>query len=332
VIVAPQPPGVPGLSLNEYECFTALAAFLNGVLPPGTQVFKAQANRVPEPLGSDFVVMTPIRQTRLETNETTYQDNTVVGSVAPMSSNFTGSITLGQAISPSPSVLAVTSVARGAVVIGAPLAAAGVLPGTIVTGQISGTTNGVGFYYVNLPQTLVGATFTQNYGILSVASVTRGVVPLGALLLDTTGEVAPNTTIIDFLTGIGGAGDYMVSPSQALASETLYLGQRSDLVATEWTVQIDVHGPGSSDNVRVIDSLFRSEYAVDTVGAFGSAMSPLYAEEARQMPFDNAEQQVEFRWTMDLHLQISPVVTTPQQFFDQIEVTGVEVDASFPPA
>ena len=330
--IAPQPPGVPSLSLNEYQCFTALTSFLTGVLPLGTQIFKAQGNRVPEPLSADFLVMTPIRQARLETNETTYFDNIIIGSIAPSSSNFSGSITLGQAVSPSPAVLQVTSVARGMITVGAMIDPdSGALPGTFITSQVSGIAGGVGSYYVNLPQTLLSATFTQSYGILTASSVTRGAVPLGALLLDTTAVLAPNTVLIGFATGSGGIGTYIVTPSQTLASETIYLGQRADLVATEWTVQIDFHGPSSSDNIRVIDNLFRSEYAVNVIGAFGYAMSPLYADEARQVPFINSEQQFEFRWSMDLHLQISPTVTTPQQFFDQIKVVGVEIDASFPP-
>jgi len=247
----PQPPALPTLAISQGDALTALRAFLTGVVAPTTAVVRAQVNRVPEPEGSDFVVMTPISQKRLETNETTYLDNILVGSIA-------------------------------------------------------GTT-------------------------LTVSSVTRGSIQAGALLTDTvwpTMNVAANTIVGAQLTGTpGGAGTYAVTPSQTLASETLYAGVRADLVATELVVQLDVHGPASADNVRVIDTLFRSEYGVDAFATSGLEIRPLYADDARQVPFINAEQQYEDRWTIDVHMQANPVVRTPQLFADEIVVQTIEVDA-----
>ena len=248
----PQPPALPVLSLTEAQTLTALRAFLLGVVPAGTAVIRGQDNRVAEPASQDFVVMTPILQPRLGTNETAYFDD-------------------------------------------------------VFTGSISGTT-------------------------LTVTVVARGQAPLapGMLLLDglwPTMNVAPGTVIVRQITGspAGGIGTYQVSPTQTVASETMYAGTREDLVQTELTVQLDVHGPQSGNNTRVIEGLFRSEYAVDQMASSGFDVAPLYCGDPHQAPFVNDSNQVEYRWSMDAHLQINPRITTPQQFADEVEVTTVVV-------
>ena len=52
-------------SPTQSQIMQALRSFLLGVLPTGVPVVLGQINRVAEPKGSDFVVMTPIRQVRL---------------------------------------------------------------------------------------------------------------------------------------------------------------------------------------------------------------------------------------------------------------------------
>jgi hypothetical protein len=249
--VAPQPPALPILSLTQAQALTAFRSFLIGTLLPSVQVVRAQDNRVPEPLQGDFVVMTPLRQTRLSTNETTYADNVVVGSIAG-------------------TTLTVTMVLKG------------------------------------------------------------GPIAVGNLALDTTGDITSGTVVTAFGTGTGGVGTYTVNKSQTLASEDLYLGQRLDLVPTELTVQLDIHGPSSADNTKVIEGLFRSEYSVDVMGVLNTSVTPLYCDEARQIGFVNAEQQWEFRWVMDAYMQISPVISTPQQFLDAIDITLEPVDIIYP--
>ncbi len=173
----PQPAALPTLSLTEAQVLEALRSFLLAVVRPGTEIIKGQNNRVPEPVGDDFVVMTPLLQPRLGTNETSYFDD-------------------------------------------------------VLTGSIAGST-------------------------LTVTAITQADIGLasGMLLLDgmwPTMNVAIGTVIVEQLTGDpGGIGTYSVAPSQAVASETMYAGSRNDLVQTEMTVQLDVHGPLSTDNTRV---------------------------------------------------------------------------------
>lgn len=168
---------------------------------------------------------------------------------------------------------------------------------------------------------------------LTVTALTRGLLAPGQLLIDydyPSGNILPGTTIVSQLTSTepggapGGTGTYQVSVSQALASETLYSGTRSDQVGTEWTVQIDCHGPNSFNNINTIDALFRSEFGVNFFESTGFWIAPLHCDVAGQMPFENAEREIEYRWVCELHLEIVPIVMTPQQFAQQIQVKNIE--------
>ena len=166
--------------------------------------------------------------------------------------------------------------------------------------------------------TVVAAARLQGAGISAGMQLSDG----------TAGQVNATATVVQQLTGsIGGTGTYQVSPTMAVGSETIYAGATLRLEPTEWVVQCDIHGPSSANNVQVLQSLFRSEYGYDTfeAQATADAVVPLHADEARMMPFLNDQQQIEYRWTIDLHMQISPVVGTDQQFADEIEVTLYEL-------
>ena len=241
-------PFVPTLSITKSLTLTAVRSFLLGVLPPGVEVVKGQINRVPEPAGPDFVVITPMLRNRLGTNFEMYVDDVLVGSI-------------------------------------------------------------------------VGA-------VLTVSSAPHLAAPLapGVLLIDSGGLLAVGTVLGQQLSGsVGGTGTYAVQPSQNF-SGTIYAGSRLDLAPAELTVQVDVHGPNSEDNVTVIAGLWRSEYGVDSLQLTGLDIAPLYEDGPRQAPFLNAEQQVEYRWTLDCHLHVNPVITTPLQFAQQVKVTTIEAD------
>jgi hypothetical protein len=107
-------------------------------------------------------------------------------------------------------------------------------------------------------------------------------------------------------------------------------GNRIDLQPTKVTIQLDVHGPASSDNVQIISTLFRSGYASEYFAGLAVDVWPLYASEPRQMPFHNGEQQVEERWSIDAVLQANATVTTPQDFADQLVANIKEVGAEYP--
>lgn len=108
------------------------------------------------------------------------------------------------------------------------------------------------------------------------------------------------------------------------------IGQRNSLAKMELVVQLDVHGPSGADNAQMIATLMRDEYATIAFTATGIDAQPLYCSEPLEAPFDNAEQQTEWRWTLDVCLQANIVVTTPQDFADVVEVDTISVDTLIP--
>jgi len=121
------------LDILDTNIFTALRSFLLSVLPADTSVIKGQGNRVSEPEGADFVVMTPMFKDRLAFNI----DNLV-------EALFTGSIT--------GTVLTISAVSAGALVVGSSIYGPHIAANTFITALGTGT-GGVGTYTVNNSQT-----------------------------------------------------------------------------------------------------------------------------------------------------------------------------------
>ena len=85
-------------------------------------------------------------------------------------------------------------------------------------------------------------------------------------------------------------------------------------------IQLDVHGPNSSDNAQLITTLLKDQYATDQFALTGFDVAPLYTSEPRQIPFSDGEQQIEERWVIDVTIQSNPVVTISQQFASSISI------------
>jgi hypothetical protein len=232
------------ISLTEVQTFTALRSFLQAVLPGTTEVIRAQNNRVPEPHGTDFVIMTPLLKERLETNIDNYIDTV-----------FTGSIAL--------TILTVTAIGFGSLVNGYTLLGTNILPNTTIVSQLSGTP--------------------------------------------------------------GGIGAYIIFQSQSLNSQKIAAGVMTVLQPTKYTVQLDIHGIFSADNTQVISTLFRDDAGVQLFQLSGYDVTPLYCDNARQIPFSNGEQQLENRWTMDAVMQCNPIITVPMYFADQLTASFNEI-------
>ncbi|MEI7296599.1 hypothetical protein WCQ02_31035 [Paraburkholderia tropica] len=146
-----------------------------------------------------------------------------------------------------------------------------------------------------------------------------GTITVGSTLFGS--NVASGTTITAFGTGTGGIGTYVVDTSQTVTSEVMAAGRKSMLQTTKVTVQLDVHGPNSGDNTAIITTAFRDDYAVQSFASSGFDVSPLYADDGKQMPFLNENQQVEERWVIDCVMQCNPILTVPQQFADELDAT-----------
>lgn len=108
-------------------------------------------------------------------------------------------------------------------------------------------------------------------------------------------------------------------------------GVKYALQPTRIDVQLDVHGPSSGDNVQIITTLFRDDYATTFFDASAIDMQALYTGEPHQMPFINGENQFEDRWVVDVSLQVNQVVEIEQQFADTLVTGVIEVDTTYPP-
>lgn len=121
----------------ETNIFTALRSFLLAVLPAGVEVVQAQQSRVPQPLNTNFILMTPLRRDRIETNIDSYTDVLFTASIAG-------------------TVLTVSDINFGIIVPGSTLFGVGLGTGatTSVGIQLSGSAGGVGTYSVSPSQTV----------------------------------------------------------------------------------------------------------------------------------------------------------------------------------
>lgn len=222
---------------GQSKTFEALRAFLIAILPPDVEVFQAQGNNVPEPVGDRFVIMTPVTRAPLSTNINVYADAAFDG--------YTSGATLH-----------VSTVLFGAVKVGHELFGPGILAGTKIVRD-------------------------------------------------------------------AGGGDFEISNEQTTPTARLAAGVKSIIQPAQRTIQLDVHAAdleAAGDMAQRICSLFRDELAGDLMTAVDPGVSPLYADDARQMPFVNAEQKYESRWVVDAVMQVNEAVEVSQQFADTVKI------------
>ena len=95
---------------------------------------------------------------------------------------------------------------------------------------------------------------------------------------------------------------------------------------TELAIQVNIFGTGSGDAVHRVHSLWRDMYTTEYMFNVGDYLAPLYATNPRQLGFVTAEKQYADGWSVDLHMQVNFLVTTPQQFAETVTVPIVEAD------
>lgn len=98
---------------------------------------------------------------------------------------------------------------------------------------------------------------------------------------------------------------------------------------TEKIYQVDCYGALSGDWATIINLKWRSPSAVLFLKPLG--VIPLFSEDPNQVPFINGEDQYEERWTLKLHLQYNPVVSTPQDSITSASVTLIDTDRVYTP-
>lgn len=145
-------------------------------------------------------------------------------------------------------------------------------------------------------------------------------------------DMVAGTEIVSQTSGTpGGIGVYRVNKSQVFPSSLIAAGVANLTQATQTVLQVDVHGPNSADNATIITTAFRDEVAADFFASMSGAISPLYADDPKQLPFLNAEQQWEDRWVVEANIEVDYTVTFPQQFFTNVIANLINVDVVYPP-
>lgn len=143
-------------------------------------------------------------------------------SIAAETFSVTGSIT--------GNILTVTNVGSGTVYPGAVISGTNVTTGNSIVSQISGTTGGVGTYYVNYAEQSVSSeTISGTYGLLTIGGTVTGTITLGGLVGGS--GVTAGTYLTAFGTGTGGAGTYIVNLTQTVSSESITVTTN---VQTKW--------------------------------------------------------------------------------------------------
>lgn len=166
-----------------------------------------------------------------------------------------------------------------------------------------------------------------------VSAVEFGTILIGSTVFGT--GVQAGTVITAQVNGTpGGAGTYTITPGQGLPSREMSAGNMALEQGAEIVVQLDFHSADldAGDAAQIVSTSFRDPYGVDsfaTQTAYG--VVPLFADDPRQMPFINAEQQYEWRWVLEATMQANQVVRLPQQYADAVEVEVISVDAAYPP-
>jgi hypothetical protein len=163
-------------------------------------------------------------------------------------------------------------------------------------------------------------TVTQSQIQTALRSFLLSVLPTGWEIIQGQDNRVVEPQIADFvvMTIIGrrrletNGYAYSPPPSNSLAAGTETITQ-----AFEVTFQLDFHSANvgdSSDAAVMVSTLFRDDVAVQAFAASGYPIAPLYADDPKQIPFLNSEQQYETRWTLDAVLQVNAGVVWSQQF------------------
>ncbi len=100
-------------------------------------------------------------------------------------------------------------------------------------------------------------------------------------------------------------------------------GTKSIEQGTEIHVQFDFYGTQAPQWAARVSTLFRDESAVT---ALSPEVSPLYIDDARNIPLVTAEERYLQRFASTAILQYNPLTTIPQQFADAASVGLVDVD------
>ena len=304
-------------SPTQSNILTALRSFILGVLPGGQAVFTGS-------IAGTTLTVSAISQGTLSLGDAVLGQGVYPGMMITAFGSGTGgtgtyALSSSQALASTKMWTGVECVAAQDNRVPEPLVPDFVTMTPIM--QIRLETNVDTYEDVSFTADISGSTMTVSaaaFGEIAVGQVIFGI------------GVVPLTKIIALGTGAGGIGTYIVTPAQTVTSRKIASGGEIFLQPTKVTVQLDVHGPNSAENAQTISTLFRDDFAVQAFLASGFDVSPLYAGDPRQLPFENENQQIENRWVIDAVIQANQTIRAPQQFADELDITLIDVEAAYP--
>src|SRR5215475_1385480 len=163
---------------------------------------------------------------------------------------------------------------------------------------------------------------TQSQVQTALVSFLASVLPAGVEIVEGQDNRVPEPTANDFIV-IWPIRDRRLSTNVDTYDPTNQTETFTEGV--ESAVQMDVHGPNSSENARLCSMLLRDEYAVNFFAGANAAVTPLHADDPRQIPFLNDQQQIEFRWIVEALLQVNASTTLTMQSATVATVTTISV-------
>ena len=166
-------------------------------------------------------------------------------------------------------------------------------------------------------------TGSVNGTIVTVGPIAFGTPTVGNLLFGT--GAAQNPVIM----AVNANGTLTLSAPATTATRTLSCGVKSIQQSTRVVFQLDIHSPDmgrASDYAQAISTVMRDDTGAMLLQASGLPVTPLYADDPKQIPFMNKESQFENRYVVECHLQADQVITPPQEFADRVDVDRLPVD------
>ncbi len=120
----------------------------------------------------------------------------------------------------------------------------------------------------------------------------------------------------------------LATNQDAYADPAPTTGTRTVSESVRLDVQLDFFGPLAGTWAQIACMLLRDDYGCS---ALAPECQPLYADDARNVPFVTGEQEYMQRYMVTATLQWNPATVLPQQFADQLRVELVEMDERYPP-
>ena len=219
------------------------------------------------------------------TTWTINQSQTISTAIQMNSASVAGVITA----STSGTTLTVTAVSSGTIYPGQTITGTGVVNNTIITALGSGTvlsytiaTGGTG-YAVNDTVTVLGGVYGNSPATYTVSTISgSGVVtgltatysgqytstPTNNVSTSTSGSGTGLTLTLTFGTGTGGTGSYVISTSQSVSSETMYLLNFSVLPSSDGAFT-------GADVVDIVDNYFIYNKPNSQQWAASNLLSPI---------------------------------------------------------